>query len=43
MGGPAISKLNLGAGPGVAVRELPMAEGHGDADYLLFVDRKARG
>jgi len=36
-------KMNLGAGPGVAVREFPMAEGHGDADYLLFVDRKAVG
>jgi hypothetical protein len=36
-------KVNLGTGPGVAVREFPMAEGHGDADYLLFVDRKAVG
>jgi hypothetical protein len=34
-------KMNLGAGPGVAVRELPRADGHGD--YLLFVDRKAVG
>jgi type I site-specific restriction endonuclease len=36
-------KMNLGAGPCVAVREFPMAEGHGDADYLLFVDGKAVG
>lgn len=36
-------QMNLGAGPGIAVREFPMLEGHGDADYLLFVDRKAVG
>ena len=36
-------QMNLGAAPGVAVREFPMLEGHGDADYLLFVDRKAVG
>ncbi|MDQ3689502.1 MAG: DEAD/DEAH box helicase family protein [Chloroflexota bacterium] len=35
--------INLAAGRGVAVREFPMAEGHGDADYLLFLDRKAVG
>ncbi len=35
--------MNLGAGPGVAVREFPMAPGHDDADYLLFVGRKAAG
>ena len=34
-------RLNLGAGRGVAVREFPLARGHGTADYLLFVDRKA--
>lgn len=28
---------------GVAVREFPLAAGHGVADYLLFVDRKAVG
>ncbi|MCB0042078.1 MAG: DEAD/DEAH box helicase family protein, partial [Caldilinea sp.] len=33
--------LNLGAGPGVAVREFPLSTGF--ADYLLFVDRKAIG
>jgi type I restriction enzyme R subunit len=36
-------QLNLGTGRGVAVREFPMAENHGDADYLLFGDRKAVG
>ena len=33
--------LNLWAGPGVAVRELPTATG--PADYVLFLDRKACG
>ena len=33
--------INLGAGMGVAVREFPT--GRGEADYLLFVDRKAVG
>jgi type I restriction enzyme R subunit len=33
--------LNLGAGLGVAVREFPTARG--EADYVLFVDRKAVG
>ena len=35
--------MNLAAGPGVAVREFKMAPGHGFADYLLFVNRKAVG
>jgi len=30
-------EMNLYAGPGVAVREFQMAEGHGESDYLLFV------
>lgn len=34
--------LNLGAGQGVAVRYFPF-EGQQEADYLLFVDRKAAG
>jgi type I restriction enzyme, R subunit len=34
-------QLNLGAGPGVAVREFMTASG--PADYVLFVDRKAVG
>lgn len=33
--------LNLGAALGVAVREFPLRSG--EADYLLFVDRKAVG
>ena len=37
------AELNLYAGQGVAVREFIMAEGHGRADYLLFVDRQAVG
>lgn len=35
--------MNLYAGPGVAVREFPLAPGHGTADYLLYVNRKAVG
>jgi len=35
--------LNLFAGPGVAVREVIMAVGHGRADYLLYVDQRAVG
>ncbi len=34
---------NLYAGQGVAVREVPMAPGHGRADYLLYVDQRAIG
>ncbi|MGH3903861.1 MAG: type I restriction-modification enzyme R subunit C-terminal domain-containing protein [Pseudonocardiaceae bacterium] len=37
------SELNLFAGDGVAVRETIMAPGHGRADYLLYVDRRAVG
>ena len=35
--------MNLYAAQGVAVREFIMANGHGRADYLLFVDSKAVG
>lgn len=35
-------ELNLGASLGVAVREFPLLGGK-EADYLLFVDRKAAG
>ena len=35
--------ISLGAARGVAVREFPMAPGHGTVDYLLFLDRKAAG
>lgn len=34
---------NIMAGRGVAVREFPMKKGHGEADYLLFVDGAAAG
>jgi len=29
-----LAAANLSAGPGVAVREVPMIKGHGEADYL---------
>jgi microcystin-dependent protein len=32
---------NIAAGPGVAVREVPLKKGHGTADYLLFVNGQA--
>jgi type I restriction enzyme R subunit len=35
--------IALGVARGVAVREYPMAAGHGTADYLLFVDGGAVG
>jgi hypothetical protein len=35
--------LNLFAGPGIAVREVVMAPGHGRVDYLLYVGRKVVG
>ena len=38
-----VGALDLGAGRGVAVREFPLRKGHGTADYLLYVDRKAVG
>ena len=36
-----IQELNLGAAPGVAVREFPLESGY--ADYMLFVEREAVG
>jgi len=36
-----LRQLNLGAAPGVAVREFPLKSGL--ADYLLFINRKAAG
>lgn len=35
--------MALGLSTGVAVREFPMATGHGVADYLLFVNGRAVG
>ena len=37
------AEMNLSAAQGVAVREFKMADGHGFADYMLFVDGKAVG
>lgn len=36
-------EANVHAGRGVAIREFPLKRGHGEADYLLFVDGKAAG
>jgi type I restriction enzyme, R subunit len=36
-------QINLSAGRGVAIREYRMADGHGFADYLLYVDKQAVG
>ena len=35
--------LNLYAGSGIAVREIPLKPGHGSADYLLYINQKAVG
>jgi type I restriction enzyme R subunit len=37
------SRANIYAGRGVAIREFPLATGHGFADYLLYIDGKAAG
>lgn len=34
---------NIDAAPGVALREFPLQDGHGSADYILYVDAKAAG
>jgi len=36
-------EINLSAARGVAIREFLMSEGHGFADYLLYVDKQAVG
>lgn len=36
-------KVNVSAGPGVIVREFPLAGGQGYADYMIFVDGKPVG
>ncbi len=38
-----VSSVNIYAGLGVAIREFPLATGHGFADYLLYVEGKAVG
>src|SRR5262245_194904 len=35
--------LDLTAGIGIVVRQFPMKSGHGFADYLLYINRKASG
>jgi type I restriction enzyme R subunit len=35
--------VHLHAGRGVALREFPLKQGHGEADYLLYVDGQAAG
>lgn len=37
------TKANLAAARGVAIREFTLKPGHGEADYLLFVDGQAVG
>lgn len=37
------SSINLYASRGIAVREFRLKPGHGQADYLLYVDGKAAG
>lgn len=36
-------QVNLSAGPGIAIREFPLAGGLGYADYLIFVDGRPVG
>ena len=36
-------KVNIHAGPGVAIRNFALKQGHGFADYLLYVKGKAAG
>ena len=38
-----VASANIHATRGVAIREFPLAEGHGFADYLLYVDGSAAG
>ncbi len=37
------SKANIHAARGVAIREFPLKNGHGYADYLFYIDGKAAG
>ena len=38
-----VQAADLHAGRGVALREFPLNPGHGEADYLLYVDGRAAG
>lgn len=37
-----VSQADINAGRGVAIREFPLSEGHGFADYLLYVEAEPR-
>ncbi len=36
-------QANISAHQGVAIREFPLKPGHGEADYLLYVNGRAAG
>jgi type I restriction enzyme R subunit len=38
-----LKQANIHATTGVAIREFPLNPGHGEADYLLYVNGKACG
>ena len=38
-----VGAVNIHVSRGVAIREFPLLEGHGFADYLLYFDGKAAG
>ena len=37
------AEANISAHRGVAIREFPLKQGHGFADYLLYIDGRAAG
>jgi type I restriction enzyme R subunit len=39
----SVKKANIHAARGVAIREFPLKEGHGFADYMLYIDGKVAG
>ena len=39
----SLEEMDITAARGVAIREMPLAQGHGFADYLLYVDKKPLG
>lgn len=39
----SVAQANIHGNRGVAIREFPLADGYGFADYLLYVDAKAAG
>jgi type I restriction enzyme R subunit len=38
-----MKQVNLHIGRGIAIREFPLKQGHGEADYLLYLDGQAAG